>query len=133
MEKKLRLFSLLLLFSVSFVACKDDSEPVDNEPVVTNHAYMGDWEGTFTGGDSGTWTCTIDKDGKLEGQMFSNNGQAYYGVTGSVDDNGKFDATIDVNGVIIDFDGQGVDGKTASGTWSNAQVMISGTWTGAKK
>lgn len=113
-----------------FQSCKDES--TTPEPVA-NNAYMGDWEGSYTGGDNGTWTMTADKDGKFTGQLYSNNAQTSYPLNGSVDKNGVFNADIVLGTDTIDFKGQGADGKTASGTWSNERIMINGTWTGSKK
>lgn len=124
---------MILFLALALASCKDDAEETPTPQPDPEHAYKGDWEGTFDGGDSGTWTMVCDKDGKFTGQFYSNNSQSYFDVVGNVDDKGKFKATIDVNGVILDFDGQGTDGKTASGTWGNPSINLTGTWTGAKK
>lgn len=137
MKKQIKLLATLTLLLFMVTSCSKEDDPVvttpDPTPQPTEHAYKGDWSGTFEGDDNGTWEMTVDKDGKFTGNAFSNNGQSSLPMTGSIDDKGVFTAEIDVNGVILDFTGQGVDGKTASGTWHNPDANISGTWSGAKK
>lgn len=137
MKKQIKLLTTLTLLLFMVTSCSKDDDPAPTttnpDPVVTNHAYMGTWSGTFEGDDNGTWDMEVDKDGKFTGTAFSNGGQSTLPMTGSIDDKGVLTAEIDVNGTILDFTGQGVDGKTASGTWNNPDAMISGTWSGSIK
>ena len=112
------------------VGCSDEETPVVQEE--TNHQAMGVWVGSFTGGDSGNWELTVDKDGLFSGEVYSNNGQAFHPITGEIDENGVMTAIIDVSGVILDFTGQQT-GSNASGTWGNPSINLTGTWTGTKK
>lgn len=124
---------IVLLMVITAVGCSKDSEPTPT-PVVqdTNHPAMGDWAGTFSGGDHGTWEMAVDKDGKFSGDVFSENGQTSYPLTGAIDDNGIMTAVIDINGVTLDFTGK-QSGDQASGEWGNPSLNITGTWTGTKK
>lgn len=130
--KTIKMLALLMTSIVGVTtSCKDEASTTPT-PQITNHAYMGTWQGTFSGDDSGTWDMVADKDGKFMGEMYSENSKQSYPLTGSIDNNGKFDALIIVSGDTINFDGQGSGGTSASGTWENPSYMISGTWVGAK-
>lgn len=122
------LFALFIVITAA-ISCSEDTTPVVEED--PTHEAMGDWEGTFSGGDNGTWKMIVDKDGLFEGEVYSNNGQSYHPLSGSIDENGAMTAEIDINGTILDFSGQ-QSGTQASGTWGNASINITGTWTGAK-
>lgn len=133
MITKIKTFAIMALLVMTAASCsKDDdtTQPAGN----TDSVYMGSWEGVFTGGDNGTWTMEVDKEGKLTGSLTSSNSGTTYPFTGSFDSKGVISTTIDVGGVIIDFEGSGsADGKTADGTWGNSSANISGVWSGAKK
>lgn len=135
MKQKLKIYAVMAFLAITAVSCstKDETPAKNDDPVNTDSKYMGAWTGTFTGGDSGDWTIDVDKDGKFTGQFTSDNSSTSYDFDGSVDELGVFSATIDVQGTILDFTGQGsADGTTASGTWGNTTANITGTWTGAK-
>lgn len=130
MKKSLNLFTLLMFLLFAAGSCSDKTTP---EPENTDHAAMGDWSGTFEGGDNGTWQMTVDSEGAFSGSFFSTNSQSSNSIdSGFVDDNGAMSAVINVNGVILDFSGQ-VTGNSASGTWGNPSINITGTWTGSKQ
>lgn len=132
--KTIKLFAVLAVAVFTISSCsKDETEPTPT-PTNTDSPYMGNWEGTFDGGDDGTWAMTVDKAGALTGTFYSNNSMETYSYTGNVDSKGAITADISVNGVTLDFSGQAsADAKTASGTWGNPSIPITGTWTGAKK
>ncbi|HCS19311.1 MAG TPA: hypothetical protein DIW47_01910 [Bacteroidetes bacterium] len=122
----------MTLLVMTAASCSNEETPT---PTPTpDNKYMGEWEGVFSGGDNGTWDISVDKEGKFTGEIHSGNSGNSYPFTGSFDADGKIATEIDVNGVILDFDGSGsADGKTASGTWGNSGAGISGVWSGAKK
>ena len=76
--KKLLLLSAMLIFACS----SDDSS--DN-----NSQFEGEWSGTFDGGDSGTWTATVDSDGSLVGNVYSSVFEESYSATGAFFLNGN--------------------------------------------
>ncbi|MDX5321911.1 MAG: hypothetical protein LPK45_12275 [Bacteroidota bacterium] len=124
---------MLTLSLMLFVACSKSEDPAP-APANTDNKYMGTWQGVFSGGDNGTWSMTVDKAGAFTGELYSGNAAKSYPFTGSISAAGVLTADINVEGVLIDFDGQGSeDGKTANGTWGNTAAMISGVWQGAKQ
>lgn len=130
--KTLKLGSLVILLGLALIACKKDDE--DNAGNTnTDNAYAGAWTGTFNGDDNGTWTAAIGTKGELNGSFVSGNTGTTYNVDGTVDANGKFSALIIVGMDTIDFVGQGSNGNTASGTWTNPGFGLNGTWTGNKQ
>jgi hypothetical protein len=132
-NKVLKLTLFIFVSALFMASCQEDEPAADPQPVDTSNPYMGDWEGTFEGDDNGTWNIVVDKEGDFTGQLFSENAQSNHPMNGSFAEDGTLTATIDVDGVIIDFTGKGTNGNTASGTWSNPAFMISGTWSGNKK
>ena len=51
---------LLLTLAFTLFAC---SEGDDLNNSATNSVFQGEWSGTFSGDDNGTWTGTVDKNG----------------------------------------------------------------------
>lgn len=135
MKTKFKLIVAMSFIVFAATSCSEDEPTVNNPnpPVVQDHAYKGNWEGNFTGGDNGTWTMEVDKDGDFTGSAYSNNAQTYYDINGSIDSVGVLTAVIIVSGTELDFIGQGINGDSASGTWGNPTAGIEGDWTGAKK
>ena len=93
--------------------------------------FAGSWSGTYSGGDAGTWNATIDADGIVEGEAFSNNLKQSLPLSGSIDNSGDFRATVGsaTNGAT--FKGAFTQ-ESSSGTWENKAYEISGSWTGSK-
>ena len=131
MTNQIKLLSIVLLGMFALVGCTQEEDPVVEDP---KSAYMGTWEGTFSGDDSGTWTMLVDQEGAFSGTVYASGGQNPYPLTGTVDDTGAMEAYIDINGSILDFDGQVAPDKvTASGTWGNPALKLTGTWEGSKQ
>lgn len=133
MIMKIKTFAIMALLVMTAASCSKD-ENTTTQPAANNDSpYMGKWDGVFTGGDNGTWSMDVDKEGKLVGSLNSGNTGTTFPFTGAIDSKGVISATIDVGGVILDFDGTAsADGKTCSGTWGNTTANISGVFQGAK-
>lgn len=94
----------------------------------TEH-LVGDYAGSYSGGDSGYWEFTVHEDLSMSGGVYSKWGDYSYGVgtvrpgggftVGSVDDGSSFKGTITANGKI-------------TGTWRNSDYDISGTFSGTR-
>lgn len=109
----------VMFLSFITISCSKDSSS-NNIP----GSYVGDWAGTYSGDDSGSWTATIDSKGVLTGETEDGF------VKGSVDASGKWTAGIESTGV--SFTGQ-INGTTISGTWKDIEVpSFNGTFTGNK-
>ena len=129
------MFTLTIAVSTLLFSCKKEEAPVQNTNNNNNNtnAYAGNWEGTFSGDDNGTWTVVIDSKGDLSGSLNSANAPGNpFAIEGKISSTGVFDAYAVVMGDSVDFDGQAND-SLAAGTWSNVPQGVSGTWTGSKK
>lgn len=93
----------------------------------------GTWEGTFGGGESGTWTVVITASGGkgviVGGGNSNQNGP--FDATGTTVTSGAADFTVGTaGGGAVTFAGIfGKDG-TAAGTWSYVGIPGGGTWQG---
>jgi hypothetical protein len=95
----------------------------------------GNWSGTYSGGDTGTWSVTIDTAGTITG---TGNSGVYGGfsITGSVTSNGN--ATFTTGGASGPQVGAVYDGSfdsnagTGSGNWLSINCC-QGTWSGSKQ
>lgn len=94
----------------------------------TSTAIVKCYEGTFTGGDAGTFNAVIS--GSLvSGLALSNTyGDTYY-VTGTVSDN-QINASGSASSGAT-FSGS-ISGDNISGNWNNSIADISGTWSGTR-
>ncbi|MEE4114605.1 MAG: hypothetical protein V2I37_00435 [Marinilabiliaceae bacterium] len=122
--KKLLIVSLAII-SLSLYSCKKNNpDPIE---------YAGTWSGVYLGdGDRGTWTAIIDSDGAVSGTASSSVVVATFDLTGTIDPQGTFTATVGSASTGSEFVGQ-FNGSTASGTWSNDYYDIDGTWSGTKE
>jgi len=88
----------------------------------------GNYSGSFSGGDTGTFSVTIDNDGTITGT--GQGSDEAFSVSGAVNSDGTAaagDVTTGANFVMnISRDG------TISGTWTNSIFGLSGTLTGSK-
>lgn len=125
MKKSISKLSIVVLLILAITACSDD----DSNPAAV--PFAGEWSGTFSGGDSGTWAISIDPNGTVAGEVFSNNLQGFLDVNGTIDTSGDFRATA----------GSAENGATytgvfttnsSSGQWENTADSISGTWEGSR-
>jgi len=115
--KKGYLILLVFVSVISFSSCSSD----DDNPSL--NVFNGDWNGTFSGDNSGTWSVNISSQGVIDG--FADGLK----VTGTVSSQGDFDATVgDVSGG-SKFTGR-LQGNQGSGVWSNVSTNESGTWEG---
>lgn len=123
--KKLLLISLAIL-TVSIYSCKkkDADDPIE---------YAGTWSGVYLGNDdNGTWTATIDSNGDVTGTAYSDVYPEDFNMIGTIDPQGAFTATAGSVSTGSEFVGQFTQ-STASGTWSNSNYNMSGTWSGTKE
>ena len=91
---------------------------------------QGDYSGTFTGDDSGTFDFSIDDAGAITGSGYSNSDNATFTVTGqansdrtaaagNTDIGASFEMTLNQDGSV-------------AGTWYNSIWNESGTFSGSK-
>ena len=121
--KKLLLLSALLIF-----ACSSDDSSNNN---YNSSQFEGDWSGTFDGGDSGTWTVTVDSNGSAVGNGFSNLLEEPFSATGTFSSNGSVTLTTGNASTGATFTGQATS-SSVDGVWNNEGAELSGTWSGSK-
>ncbi len=52
--------------------------------------YSGEWQGTFSGTDRGTWNVSIDNEGHVSGSGYSNDLMSSFNLKGKVDRQNQF-------------------------------------------
>ena len=122
MKKGIYLILILLSFSIYSCSKSDDN----------SSDLAGNWSGTFTGDEIGTWTATISESGIVIGKVKVTNFAIESELNGNVSSGGKFTATVGTTSLGYKFDGQ-LNGSTGSGTWENSNKTHVGSWSGIKK
>lgn len=115
---------LLTFVFILFTCCGGDDD-------TTNSVFQGEWSGTFSGDDNGTWTASINSNGDVSGTSYSTIFNDNYSLEGSVSSSGQFQATIGTTSGGAVFTGQ-FNGNSGSGMWVNTGAMMSGSWSGNK-
>ncbi|MFS4446917.1 hypothetical protein [Maribacter sp. 2307UL18-2] len=123
MKKTAIKLSIFIVMSMLVTACSNDNDEVINVP------FAGEWSGTFSGGDSGTWSITISNSGSVSGEVFSANLQGFLDINGKVDTSGDFRATAGSAANGATYTGTFTE-NSGSGEWENSADQISGTWEG---
>lgn len=121
--KKLLLLSAMLIF-----ACSSDDSSDNN---YNSSQFEGEWSGTFDGGDSGTWTATVDSDGFAVGNAYSSVFEESYSATGTFSSNGNVVLAVGNASTGATFTGQ-ANSSSVDGVWDNEGAELSGTWSGNK-
>ncbi|HRO42244.1 MAG TPA: hypothetical protein PL009_05385 [Flavipsychrobacter sp.] len=120
----MRYLLTILLCTVTFFACKKK----DN-----GFPHQGQWEGTYSGVDNGTWKGDISSEGIFTGTASSSLAPTFsFNVTGTVTDAGAISASFNLLSYSVNFTGQ-ISSNTVSGTWVADSVGIGGIWTGQRK
>ena len=119
--KRSLLLALLLIFSIS---CSEDEEPYAD--------YEGNWSGSYSGADTGSWSVVVNEKGKVSGTATSDSLPEFpFSFSGTVSTSGNFNAQVPLFQDTIVYTGQ-LKGKSASGTWSGQDSSFVGTWQGTK-
>lgn len=122
-------FLALILFIFLVTSCSSDD---DNNSQTLSTEIVGNWSGTFSGGDTGTWDITVSKSGAVTGTGFSTTFQENYTFNGNVNLDGQLNATFGTSSTGATFIGVLNTNSTGSGTWNNSDADLSGTWKGNK-
>ena len=110
MKKLFYLFLVIGLFSCN-------TEPVDINSNLESE-FKGLWSGSFSGGDNGTWTLTVENTGTVVGSFTSKDHNEIYSIEGSVDENGEIQASIISETVVGNFAGD-LNNNLSSGSYYN--------------
>ncbi|THB80465.1 MAG: hypothetical protein D3926_06865 [Desulfobacteraceae bacterium] len=90
--------------------------------------YVGTYNGTMTGIDSGTWSIYIDDTGYISGTGVSN-GFGAYSVEGAVDNTGNVLAYTTLDAGLYGT----ITGPNISGSWLDEFVTLGGTFSGTRQ
>ena len=93
-------------------------------------AFAGQWEGTYTGDDSGIFSVTINNNGQINGNGSSTNWEETFTLSGTVNSDGSFNAGNTSTGAT--FTGT-IIGNNLTGNWNNPTTDESGTFVGQKQ
>lgn len=124
MKKEIYLLLFLLGFGINSCSKNDDNS--------TKSEFAGNWSGTYSGDETGTWIAVISQSGIITGTVKETSSSIQSGLNGSVSGDGAFTATVGTTTFGYEFTGQ-MNGKSVSGTWSNSSSNHSGTWNGNKE
>lgn len=92
--------------------------------------FSGQWDGTFSGDDSGIFSVTINSSGQISGNGHSTNWGESFTLSGTVNSNGSFNAGNTSTGAT--FTGT-IMGNNLTGNWNNPATSESGTFVGQKQ
>lgn len=136
MKKSLTSIAFLPLAIFSLSCSQDDSSKSIEQPSNPYLKYKGDWQGTFSGGDSGTWEATVNDKGSIVGKVKSNAlPLTNFTLEGKVSEDGNVSINyIYVGSKIGEFTGI-MTSSSSNGNWfSNSSAgNWKGTWSGTKK
>ena len=120
------LFLVLIAITTIALSCSKSSSSNSN-----TSNFSGSWKGTFSGDHAGTWICTINQNGDMNGETTTSGTNYKTTISGTVASNGTWKA---VGGT---DDGEVFTGKitntSTSGTWTNAGDQTKGTFVGSKQ
>lgn len=102
-------------------------------PAVTGTAsFAGNYRGTFTGAEVGTFAVTISSLGVISGSTFSQTYNQTVPVTGRITASGSVSITATGSAGTGQFSGAVNAAGTLSGTWNYQQSTVGGTFTGQR-
>jgi Carboxypeptidase regulatory-like domain len=102
-------------------------------PAVTGTAsFAGNYRGTFTGAEVGTFAVTISSSGVISGSTFSQTYNQTVPVTGRITDTGSVSITATGSAGTGQFSGAVNAAGTLSGTWNYQQSTVGGTFMGQR-
>ena len=93
--------------------------------------FEGEWSGTYDGGETGTWTATVDSDGYAVANILKNGDEEPYSATGTFYSNGNVVLAVGNASTWATFTGQATS-SSVDGVWNNEGAELSGTWSGNK-
>ncbi|MBN1832244.1 MAG: hypothetical protein JW896_09050 [Deltaproteobacteria bacterium] len=94
--------------------------------------FAGNYSGTYSGDDYGTWTAVIDSQGYISGSYYSQQFIRTVSISGSVNASGALTMATGGTSSGATFVGQIYSSGNVQGTWDNPYDNYSGTFTGSK-
>ncbi|MEM5564762.1 hypothetical protein WNY78_06585 [Psychroserpens sp. AS72] len=93
--------------------------------------FQGNWVGTYSGNDNGTWNIDVSQYGIVSGTATSTIFNQSFNISGNISLNGILTATLGNVSSGSTFIGEMVE-NNASGTWNNNELNMNGNWSGSK-
>ncbi len=124
--RKLSIIAFCIFFVIVFGCSKDTNESIKHN--IFN--FTGDWVGSYTGDESGSWDCKVDSSGIVRGTVIGLYGASQ--LLGEVTDDGSFIATAGSVEGGATFKGNMKINGTVNGTWENKYYQLKGKFTGKR-
>ena len=118
--KNLLIMASCILMASLLVSCESDDGEDGGATTssVAENPFAGNYSGTFSGGDTGTWSMKVASNGGINGRARSTVDGNSSTISGSLNNDGRFTAAVG---------GGTSDGSTWSGR-ASLDGSISGTW-----
>jgi len=133
MKKFLITLMVIIPMTITAVSC-DSNDEQPHQHVNPYDQFKGTWTGVFTGEDSGSWSASIDHEGKATGSISSHGDASLeFELSGKISENGTVSMTYTYNGQQVGTMTGTMTATSSSGTWESSVQGLKGTWTGTKK
>lgn len=131
MKKHFLTICLFSALTFGFVSCNSKDDDTTQEIKIDN--YVGNWSGTFSGEETGTWTMKVQETGKITGEViYNSNNIMDLEIRGRVSENGTVNTTTHYGNMNIGTFNGTMKGNSASGIWVDNDDDTEGTWKGSK-
>lgn len=130
MKKHLTLILFLSTLVFTAVSCNADDDQKEDEKGLQR--FVGNWSGTFTGEDNGTWNFKVQETGKMTGVFKYTSDNVELDVQGRVSENGTVIATTHYGSMDIGVFNGTMHNTSVSGIWTDTDSDTEGTWEGTK-
>lgn len=120
-----KILIILLCLPVLLTTCKKEENSIIN-------SFSGNWEGTYSGSESGIWVGSVTSDGDFINGIITSNSNDIYFATGTVSSSGTFELTAGTVTTGAIFSGNAT-GNIVNGSWQNSSEGMSGNWSGNLK
>ncbi|MBA5792132.1 hypothetical protein H1R17_04395 [Flavobacterium sp. xlx-214] len=130
MKKHFLTICILSALTFGFVSCDSKDDDTKQENTINN--FVGNWSGTFSGEDAGTWSMKVQETGKVTGTLKYSSDNVELDLQGRVSENGTVTATTHYGTMDIGIFNGTMKANTASGIWTDTDADTEGTWKGTK-
>lgn len=124
-------YLVVILTAVFMLSCSSDDDNSTNSTAIPTE-IVGNWSGTFSGDDNGSWNINVSTTGIVSGSGYSTTFLESYVFDGTVNSSGSITATVGTADTGATFVGVLNTNGTCSGTWDNQDLVMNGTWQGSK-
>jgi hypothetical protein len=97
-----------------------------------NSEFAGQYTGTFSGDDYGTFSVTVDSQGNISGTAWSNRYEEQYSISGTISSSGQIYMVAGNVDTGATFQGSADSSGNMQGTWEDPYYGNSGVFSGTK-